>query len=268
MQPLFAVSLADGVTVGTELLPQAQVAHRTRLLDLLDGLPDDAWTAPTRCSQWTVHQVVRHVGDVCGYHLAVLTRALGEGDTLGEFDPNSTPDALLARTAHESPAETLDGLRTAFADESKLLAERIDEGAPDRVPLPLWSSHWTGATTHALWDNWLHERDIAVPLGRDESPTEAEVLALVGYSMYVATMPSLLAEKDIDVAVTLTSDHGTFTVELSPGAATVHEGGDSEIRGDAVTVAEAVTGRGTAVIDVLEGAPEELTWLSAFFNPR
>src|SRR5687768_5380991 len=114
---------------------------------------------------------------------------LGENDTLGDFDPNSTPNDLLSRTAHETPAETLEALRAAIADETKLLPERIDEGSGDHVPLPLWKSHWTGATTHALWDNWLHERDIGVPLDRSEAPSEAEVLALVGYSMYVATMP-------------------------------------------------------------------------------
>src|SRR5688500_10649291 len=85
-----------------ELVRTVLSSQRQRLAALIRTLDDEEWSAQSRCSEWSVHEVVRHLCD------ATLrgTELLRDGrldDGGGGFDPRTTPLAWLARSDGERP---------------------------------------------------------------------------------------------------------------------------------------------------------------------
>jgi hypothetical protein len=76
-------------------------AQRRRFIAFLGDLPEPAWRQPSRCSDWSVHDVARHVRDGALAHTAGLAgRPSPFGG--GRFDPARTPAQWLARSATRS----------------------------------------------------------------------------------------------------------------------------------------------------------------------
>ncbi len=75
--------------------------QRERFVAVLRGFGADDWAAPTRCADWSAHDVVRHLCDV-----STLLAATGPGDrrldiTAG-FDPRVSPRRWSVVPADES----------------------------------------------------------------------------------------------------------------------------------------------------------------------
>lgn len=178
--------------------------ERQRQLAVLSQVPFARWTEPSRCTGWSVHDVVRHIIDMGEAMLAAVTAAAtGERyDGFRGFDPKTTPGALLASTAAPSPEATLQ----RYTSVTAALVAAFD-GLPDalliatptgRLPLP-------SAVLHGLFDAVVHERDITVPLGCTAAYDPGQ-LPVVGYTLLLAARVACLFDRPFDVRLTLGTD--------------------------------------------------------------
>ncbi len=109
---------------------------------------------------------------------------------LAAFDPVATPASLAAADRHLEPAEVLDRFRRStseLVDTWRALAgsewEQLAEAPAGHVAVDV-------LTHHALWDAWVHERDVLVPRGV-EPPTIDDELA--GCLLFAAALGPALA---------------------------------------------------------------------------
>jgi uncharacterized protein (TIGR03083 family) len=163
-------------TWGEQLAPL--VRQRRRMEHTLAGLSIDQWQTQSRCSQWSVQDVIAHLTGVNAFWAASARAGVGGSPTrfLGGFDPAATPAQMVSSLPQVAPDETLGqfiasndsflGLMEQLTDDD---GNRLAESPAGHVPIRVMSAH-------ALWDAWVHERDIAVPLGL-ECPLEADELA-------------------------------------------------------------------------------------------
>lgn len=159
------------------------VRQRQRLAGLLADLSEDEWLHPSRCKGWTVQDVVTHLVSTNGFWAFSIQSGVGGAPTqlLAAFDPVATPAQLVQQVKGTSPADTLEQLTTST---EALLAviegldttgwEAVAEAPPGHLPVRL-------VADHALWDCWVHERDIVLPLGRTPVVDADEVLTSLRY---------------------------------------------------------------------------------------
>jgi uncharacterized protein (TIGR03083 family) len=141
--------------------------QRTRLAATLADLTDQQWGSASRCDGWTVQDVVAHLVGVNSFWRASVSAGLAGAPTrmLEGFDPAATPPLLIAPMRALAPAEVLeqfvasnDGLLDAIAALDGPGWSMLAETPAGHVPMRLLAQH-------ALWDSWVHERDLALPLG-------------------------------------------------------------------------------------------------------
>ena len=165
---------------------------------------------------------------------------------LAGFDPAATPPVMVDWMSALTPQEVLD--QFASTNEALLGAvceltdeewSAVAESPPGHVPIRLLAQH-------ALWDSWVHERDVAIPLGIDTAAEPDELTSCLRYA--AAVSPAL----GIGLGHGCT---GTFAVEATdPSIRFVLDVGDSIsvreevaaatvpcLRGDAVTLIEALS---------------------------
>jgi len=190
----------DGATLisiegepGDQLAPV--VRQRRRLSEYLSSLSPQQWATPSRCDGWSVKDVVAHLAGVNSYWVASIEAGIGGTPTrwLDGFDPVATPEAMVAGTRHQDVAE----VHASFADSNEKLVtlmERLDfndwsmsaEAPPGHLPVRLVASH-------ALWDAWVHERDIMVPLGASPRVEDDEVASSLRYVVALSAAFGVLA---------------------------------------------------------------------------
>jgi uncharacterized protein (TIGR03083 family) len=167
--------------------------QRRRLVDTLAGFDADRWAAPSRCAAWTNRDVVSHLVTVNSFWAASIAAGRAGSPTrlLDGFDPAVTPAQLV----EASPVVTDEELLGRLASSTEAMAEALNGIDADGRALPAEAppGHLAidGLVLHALWDAWVHERDILLPLGVD-APEEADETA--GSLAYVAGLgPAILA---------------------------------------------------------------------------
>jgi uncharacterized protein (TIGR03083 family) len=227
------------------------VRQRARFERRLRDLDQGSWQHPSRCEGWSVKDVVAHLVTTNGFWTLSVQSALGGEPTryLDGFDPVATPADLVEGTRAQSPAEVLD----AFAASNAALADAvtglgddawalIGEAPPGHVPL-------RAIALHALWDSWIHERDVVVPLGAEvvDEPDEVE-----GSLVYAAALSPIFAVVNGStgrgaIAVEATDPEVTFVVEVD-GAVHARPGpaptGSLQLAGPAVELVEGLSFRG------------------------
>ncbi|HEY8547346.1 MAG TPA: maleylpyruvate isomerase family mycothiol-dependent enzyme [Acidimicrobiales bacterium] len=176
--PIMTLDGGDGPDGGADV-GRACVRQRERLVATLAGLDDDAWRAPSRCEGWTVQDVAAHVDSVNRFWAFSIAAGAAGSPTraLVGFDPKATPAALVAAAGTPPPAET----HARLAESTAELASAIAALTPDQWALPAEtpSGHVPIRLLvhHALWDAWVHERDVALPLGLAPPVEPDEVVA-------------------------------------------------------------------------------------------
>ncbi|MEV8539861.1 TIGR03086 family metal-binding protein [Streptomyces sp. NPDC051572] len=121
------------------------------LREVVAAVPEEAWAAPTPCTEWTVRQVLNHARiDQQAYGL-VLT-----GDR-PDSDPFHPADALDG-----DPVTELDKVLRAVADGYAHLP--VDA---DQVPTPLGPMPLPLAAATAAMDAAVHAWDIAAATGQN-----------------------------------------------------------------------------------------------------
>jgi uncharacterized protein (TIGR03083 family) len=164
--------------------PHPVVQQRRRLEALLGDLRDDEWLEPSRCEGWTVQDVITHLVSTNHFWALSVAQALAGEPTrfLASFDPVASPAQLVDSTRGTPPADTLDAFRSSNGEMLDAI-EALDDAEWDSVgeAPPGHVSLWLVAD-HALWDCWVHERDIVVPLGRPPVEEPREIVTCLRYA--------------------------------------------------------------------------------------
>ncbi len=260
----------DGPTILTIDAPprdvlEPVVRQRRRLADVLAGLSDEQWAAPSRCAGWSVRDVVAHLVSVNGFWQFSVASARGGAPTrlLGGFDPAASPPLLVDQMSALSPAQVLEQFVATSEGFLGEIADLDDAGWEAIAEAPAGHIAIRVLAQHALWDCWIHERDIVLPLGIDPVVCDDEVDACLRFAASISPALGLglgcdvrgsfaVAATDPDVRFVLDVDD---TVTLARGAAD----GRPCLHGDAVELVEALTLRAP----MPSSAPHEWTDLLA-----
>jgi uncharacterized protein (TIGR03086 family) len=153
--------VVSGPTV-SELHASAVEAFRS----LVHQVPDDAWSAPTPCSDWDVRALVNHVA---GEEL--WTVPLLEGRTLEEVGSRFDGDVLGA-----TPVDVVDSA-------AKAATAAFDEpGAAERtVHLSIGPTPASEYAMQLIADHVVHGWDLAVAIGADSVVADQFLTALTGW---------------------------------------------------------------------------------------
>ena len=233
--------------------------HR-RLAATLATLDDGQWAAPSRCEGWSVQDVVAHLVTATQFWAFSIDAGLRGEPTrfLATFDPVATPAEMVAAVRSTSPQQTLEQL-VETNDALAGAIERVDgawstpaEAPPGHIAIALLAQH-------ALWDAWVHERDIVLPLALSCTVEPDEVAAALTYA--AALSPAFLACHGSTRAgvVEVCCTDPDVQVRVEVGAQVVISDGPApadaiQITGDAVAVLEALSHRGPFPVPL---APED-----------
>jgi uncharacterized protein (TIGR03083 family) len=247
--------------------------QRRRMEQLLAGLSDDEWRAPSRCDEWTNQDVISHLITVNNFWAASVAAGLAGEPTrmLATFDPAAHPPLMVDGMRSLTPREVFD--QFVASNDSFL-------GALDPLDADGWSALAESPAGHvsirllafhAIWDSWIHERDIALPLGLTPAQEPDELHSCLRYAAAVG--PALTVSEGTAFASTLAVDasgpRDRFVLEVTDAVA-VHDDewpdGTPCLEGTAVELIEALSIRGPLPAD----APAEwrtlLTGLATIFD--
>ncbi len=167
----------------------------------------------------------------------------------------------------EDSTLTTDEIVETFSASSSSLAELLLElSATDwtaQAEAPPGHVGVSAVVHHALWDSWIHERDIALPLGRRPPVESDEVIACLRYvaaltpALALAAGASGTAGFDVSASDPDAAFHVEVAADVSVTAGTA--GSELELAGSSVDLLEALSFR-----QPLEQAiPQELDWAFA-----
>jgi len=260
---VLTVTTGEAGEAQAELAREALHSQRSRLPRLFQELDAETWNERTRCAEWSVHEVVRHLCDVTLKWLGMLRgedlRALG----LEGMDPRKTPVGWLEQSRDQSPAETA----AVFEQASALLLEevdrRADRGADDRVRFVYGNVAWSALALHVFWDAWVHERDILLPQGRPHMSPEIESRAAAAYGVVMSGAPSVVLGQSLDETFQLQGPGGgVFHLQVHDGIVTTTLTDDpvaaDPLRGQLPAVVDSLVGRGSELTEVLHGPSERV----------
>jgi uncharacterized protein (TIGR03083 family) len=251
----------DPSAVGAPMLRQ-----RRRFVSTLSSLPAAAWSAPSRCAEWTVQDVVAHLVVVDQFWSMSIASGRGGSPTrvLDGFDPKNGPAAMVAAGRGTAPADTL----AAFVDASSAFCASVealdDTGWLAIAESPAGHVTISALAYHALWDAWVHERDVMLPLGMTPEEEPDEIIASLRYA--AALSPGFALQTDparTGALGIVTTDPNARISVVVDGNVRVTDGdapsGALTIEGDAVEILEALSVRAPLRPPV----PAEHAWLVA-----
>lgn len=237
--------------------------QQQRLIDELSRLDDEQWRHPTRCDGWSVREVILHLDSATGFWSYSITQALQGEPTrfLADFDPVATPLQLVASAADVPPAEVLERFTASARSLAGVLGSLEDADWSTLAEAPPGHVTVEAAAHHALWDSWVHERDVLLPLGLQPAVEPDEVTACLRYA--AALSPAFAVTRGRagrgTLAVVGTDPDVSVVVEVGTGVA-VRAGdapADVELRGDALELLEALSRR--RPLD--RSVPAEQAWM-------
>jgi len=241
-------------TSDDQLVPVTR--QRRRFERMLADLSVDEWGARTRCDGWTVQDVASHLVGVNAFWEMSITAGLAGAPTrvLTNFDPASTPTLLIEPMRALPPAEVLAQLVASHDSLLGIIADLDDAGWTTTAETPAGYVPIRLLAFHALWDCWIHERDVALPLGRTPAVEADEVASSLRYA--AALSPGFLLSDGTGCrgrfGVDAREPDAQFWLEVDD-AVHVHDGatpaGAPCLRGDAVALTEALSIRAPLPVD-------------------
>ncbi len=240
--------------------------QRQRFVAVLRGFGPGDWAAPTRCTDWSAHDVVRHLCDGNAIAAGTDDHAL---DLTAGFDPRITPRRWPALSADESPDATLSRF---LATTDELLAaarDRLAHGHRFDVRLPYGPMDWTILVLHAFWDSWLHERDVLLPRGREHPTDDDATVYATAYGLFIATAVASMAGDQVQEKLTLGGDGGGVFDLDSRGAVTLTVTRVTTAGPPAAEVTDALGGRAqiaAVLADLPASSRTALSRMADFFN--
>lgn len=252
VQQFYGESGAPFVVPGRpDEIAAAWTSHRNRLRSWFAALADDEWSGPTRCTEWRVLDLAQHLvsgAQFLGYTLSRSRKGEATQLLVG-FDAQQTAVATAAQFAGLSPQDLLEQMTAMDARVEHELGwlsagdgTAFAEAPPGKVPAHV-------AANHFLFDSWVHERDLMLPVDERPAtdPTEAAMVAsyVVGLSG-IARAPGEEAPAPLTLRVHLTDLDRHLRVERTDGgtAVTFTEPGEPvHARAEAADLVDFATGR-------------------------
>jgi uncharacterized protein (TIGR03083 family) len=246
----------------TDELRAATLRQRRRAVDTFGRLDIGQWQAQSRCDEWKVRDVVAHLVDTDGFWTASIQAGLGGEPTriLQGFDPARTP-ALLAAAQAESAISDLHASYASAVETFCSVVEGLDaEGWRALAEAPPGHVGVDAVVHHALWDSWVHERDVLVPLGLEHQVEEDEVLAVLAYAAGLGPSFDLQPDRQGTLVVEVVDAGAEIVVEVGPSVR-VSRGplgrttsATARLTGDAVDLAETFSIRRPFDVELGDGA--------------
>jgi uncharacterized protein (TIGR03083 family) len=242
--------------------------QRGRFLVVLRGFGAGDWAAPTRCANWSAHEVVRHLCDCNAIGLAA-----GPDDTTldkaGGFDPRTSPCTWLAASAGESPGATLGRFAATTGELLTLARDRLARGSRFDVRLPYGPMDWTVLLLHCFWDSWIHERDVLLARGTGH-PTDGDAtFYAAAYGLFIAVAVASRSGGQVQETLTLGGDGGGIFEIASRSRVTLTAHRVTAAGPRAAKVADALAGR-ARIADALPDLPAStraaLSRMADFFH--
>ena len=241
---------------GVALAPYAR--HRYRFAEEVADLDRDALAALSRCSEWSVADVLRHINDVDSWMDAIWN---GAPVPFTSFDPNVTPHEFVKAARAVPDAEVRDRFVAATPARASILSERSAERWGDPSVSPLGTVPWWMSALHIFWDSWVHERDALLPIGIEPPVLDDEARPVATYGVGVT---AFLASGSLDTVVAGVRVH---TGDGPPSVAP--EGRFDSYNAETAEVIDALCGRGSlasALRDHDAHAIEQLGTLARLLN--
>jgi len=191
----------------------AFAVQRRRLAATAATLTGDELAAPSRCTGWTVADVLRHLVWVDATMHRIWS---GDESPADGFDPRTTPDAAVQADRCLPDEE----VRDRYLASTEAMSVELESADPVRFARPSLSPAgsvpWWLSAVHVGWDSAVHERDVVVPLGRPVVSEPGETLPSLAYSLVVASFFSGPAPLDVGVGpVRVRRDDRVVTAVMS-----------------------------------------------------
>jgi len=248
--PVTGNGVTQGDRIHVELDPVAMLAayarHRRRFAAEVRSLDEAALAVQSRCSEWSVADVLRHGCDVDGWMRAIWA---GNAPPFTSFDPRTTPKEFV-RAGRSIPDTEV---RDRYVASAETMAGDVGTSGAERWGLtsisPLGFVPWWQSALHVFYDSWVHERDALVPLGATIPVVGDEAMSVLAYSLAVAG--TLITEP---TDTTIAGVH-LVTGEGPPIATPVTTGAETD--DDVASIIDALSGRGI-VEDALAGTDPDV----------
>ena len=251
--PILAIEGHDG-------RPDVAVRRQRRRLEtLLADLSADEWAHESRCDGWTIRDVVSHLVGVNTFWEASVSAGLAGTPTqvLAAFDPAAHLPRLIEPMRSLPPREVFE--QFARSNDGFLAALPDDEAGWSAVgESPAGHVSIDHLAHHTLWDSWVHERDIVIPLGLapvrepDEIGFSLRYAAAIGPALTIGAGDAFSGA----LAVVATDPDIRFTIDVGRSVAIrcdVIEVDAPCLRGDAAELVEALSVRAP----LPDGTPDE-----------
>ncbi len=216
LTPLYGTSPVLTLDGSPSAIVEPAIRQRRRLAAILSSFEESQWAHPSRCQGWSNRDVIIHLDSTNTFWTFSLSQGLAGEPTrfLAAFDPVASPAELVAGTQDVSSVQVLEQFvasTTAFTD---LIASISGDGWLALAEAPPGHLDVSAVIHHALWDSWIHERDILEPLGiaAEEEPDEIAAslryVAALGAGLGITRgdiRPGVLAlkvtEPDLDIVI-------------------------------------------------------------------
>jgi uncharacterized protein (TIGR03083 family) len=231
---------------GDQLVPL--IRQRRRLETMLVHLAKDKWSSPSRCDEWTVQDVAAHIVGVNAFWTASVLAGLGGTPTrvLSGFDPATTPALMVTAMRELGSGPVLDQLVASNDVFLDVIGDLDDSGWATVAESPAGHVPIRLIAHHALWDCWIHERDIALPLGLTPPAEPDEVRSCLRYVAAVNATFAIASGHRVARTLALEASDPTLDAVLEIGESVAVWDGPAPpevscLRGEAVVLAEALS---------------------------
>jgi uncharacterized protein (TIGR03083 family) len=224
--------------------------QRRRLETMVVHLGNDEWRAPSRCHQWAIQDVVAHVVGVNAFWTASVLAGLAGSPTrvLTGFDPAATPALMVAAMRELESEQVLDQLVSSNDAFLHVIGDLDDGGWRALAESPAGHVPIRLIAHHALWDCWIHERDIALPLGLTPPAEPDEIRSCLRYVAAVNATFAITSGHRVAKVLALEATDPTLGLVVEVGQCVAVRDGSAPpeapcLRGDAVALVEALSVR-------------------------
>jgi uncharacterized protein (TIGR03083 family) len=224
--------------------------QRRRLESLLTDLSEEEWRAASRCDAWSIQDVVAHLVGVNAFWEASVLAGLAGTPTrvLAAFDPAAHPPMMVEPMRTLTCTEVLDQFVASNDGFLAALAALDDHGWSMPAESPIGHISIRLLAHHALWDSWVHERDIAVPLGLTPAEEADEVELCLRYAAAVGPALAMDATSTFSGALSVIAvgPDVCFTIEVGESVAVRPDAAQADtpcLRGPAVELIDALSAR-------------------------
>ena len=217
LNPLYGAP-AMRVMTGNADIRRAFLGQHRRMMSTAASLTDQQLLAPSRCEGWSSADVLEHLRGVAEFWIFSMAAGIAGQPTtiLSGFDPEATPRETVAGSNAGSVDEAREQYLAAASQLEHTVAALGDDTWEAIVEAP--PGHVTIGTMlhHAVWDCWIHERDIAIPLGIEPVEDPVEVTCVLAHAIgLTACMAIQYAEsRSARIGVLAADPHVELTVDV------------------------------------------------------